>query len=243
MKTIAIVQARMGSERLYGKVLKTVLDKPLLQWELERVKNSRALSHLILATTTLPEDNSIARLAGTLEIPVFKGSVDNVFSRYLEAASLYNPDLVVRITGDCPLIDPEILDRVIHEALKTGADYTSNTLKLTYPRGMDVEVFKMSCFKEIAKESLDPWEKEHVTPFFYRHPERFNLHNVPLDPPRADLRLTVDTREDFELIEKILKAFGGKPFSLRDIIALIDKHPEWKEINAHVRQKTDSPNR
>jgi spore coat polysaccharide biosynthesis protein SpsF len=235
----------MGSTRLPGKILMPVLGKPLLQWELERVSRCKEVDGVVLATTTLAADDPVAELAKTLGVFTFRGSSENVLERYYQAAVKHQADLIVRITGDCPLIDPAVIDRVI-QAFKAGNfDYVSNTAKRTYPRGMDVEVFSFKVLLEAYREAKRSYEIEHVTPFIYQRPERYRLANVTLDPPHGDLRWTVDTIEDFTLIEKILQQIGKKApqFILEDLLNLMNTHPEWKQINAHIQQKPLSADR
>lgn len=234
-----ILQARMGSERLPGKVLLPVLKKPLLVWQIERMKRAKNADAIVLATTTLKEDDPIAALAKPLGIDLYRGSGNNVLLRYAEAAKFSHADLVVRVTGDCPLIDPHVIDLVILEHKKSGADYTSNTRKQTFPRGMDVEVFSSKILQEAAESAHEPYDLEHVTSYIYRHPEKYSLHTVTLDPPQAEYRWTVDTQEDFTLIKNILEEIAPKNpnFTLSDLLQLLQDHPEWNKINAHIKQK------
>lgn len=243
MKTVIISQARMTSTRLPGKVLKQVLGKALLEYQIERLQRVTLADRLVIATTDQPEEEPIIALCQLLNVACFRGPVEDVLARYYGAAQEYHADIVVRITSDCPLIDPAVLDRVIHFYIDHAPeyDYVTNTLvpELTYPRGMDTEVFSFQALHEAYLEAQDQAEREHVTIFMKRRPERYRLANVPYHQNYSRYRWTVDTPEDFRLIEKIITTlYPVKPqFSLEDCLELCDQHPEWIEINAHIQQK------
>lgn len=241
MKTAIIVQARMTSTRLPGKVLKEVLGKPLLEYQIERLRRVRRADEIIIATTTNPADQPIVDLCRHLGITCTRGSEEDVLARYYEAAKLRQADVVVRITSDCPVIDPDLIDRIIGHFLEHSGtvDYVSNMLQLSYPYGMAVEVFSFRVLEEAYNEASLRHEREHVTPFIYVHPERYRLANIQHDVDLSRHRWTVDTAEDFSLIEKILTAlYPAKPdFGTGDILDLLNKHPDWPLINAHVSQK------
>lgn len=237
MKTGIITQARMTSTRLPGKVLKTVLGKPLLQHQLERLRRASA-DEVVVATTTNVDDEPVVALCRKLSVPFFRGSEGDVLSRYDGAAKAFGLELVVRVTSDCPLIDPSVIDQVI--AFRSDKyDYASNTLTRSYPRGMDTEVFSTEMLSLAAAEATAPYEREHVTPFFYKRPERFRLGQVVYSSDESAHRWTVDTPEDFALIEKLLTGLvPSKPdYTLEDALALIARHPEWSALNAHIVQK------
>lgn len=241
LRTVIIVQARMGSTRLPGKVLKTILQKPMLAYELERLKKCKLAADVVLATSDDPENQKLCSVCQQLSIPHYVGSEDDVLGRYLMAAKEAQADLIVRVTGDCPLIDSQIVDAVIAFFLKEPHrfDYVSNTLKRTFPRGMDVEVFSRKALEKAAREANLPSEREHVTPYMYQHPNLFNIGSFESSPDHSQLRLTVDTLEDFELIEKIITALypHNKNFRYADILNVLKQNPEWKEINQHIKQK------
>lgn len=241
MKTIAIVQARMGSTRLPGKVLKVVAGKPLLWHLFNRLKYSKEVHDIVLATSESPQDDALQGFAEEFEFPYFRGSEKDVLDRYYQAATKFNAGTVVRITGDSPLIDPKIADRIIRKHLSSRTDYTSNTVKKTYPIGLAVEVFRYEALERANKEAKRRHEKEHVTPYFYLHPEKFKIQSVEARGKlrRPDLRLTLDTLEDLTLIKEI---FGelyqpGRMFYTEDIIDLFGRKPKLAKINAGVRQK------
>ena len=242
MSTAIIVQARMASTRLPGKIMKKVLDKTLLEYQLERLFRVKQAGQVIIATTDHGEEQPIVDLCQKLGVPYFRGSEQDVLARYYSAATEYGVDVVVRITSDCPLIDPAVIDKVIgfYLAHKEEYDYVSNTFpELTYPRGMDTEVFSYQALMEAHEEATDQAEREHVTIFIKRHLDRYRIENITYEKDYSHYRWTVDTPEDFALIEKMIAAlYPVNPhFTLEDCLTLIEEHPEWVKINAHVKQK------
>lgn len=241
MRVGIIVQARMTSTRLPGKVLRPVLGKPLLEYQIERLQRVRRADELIIATTTKDTDQPIVDLAERLGIKVFRGSEEDVLSRYFYAAQENDLDVVVRITSDCPLIDPAVIDRVISAFLdKTvNCDYVSNCLTRTFPRGMETEVFPFGLLETVYREAIEKPYREHVTPYIYEDCQRFGLLNVAFQRDVSHHRWTVDTLEDFELIERIIATlYPINPlFDLEDVLALMSANPNWLEINSHIEQK------
>ena len=241
-KVVAIIQARMGSTRLPGKILKEVLDKPLFAYQLERVLRSSLLDEVVVATTKNPIDQQVVTFCQKRGVPVFCGSEENVLQRYYCAAKAFSADVVVRITADCPLIDPSVIDQVVSFYLEhqDSYDYVSNTLELTYPRGMDVEVFSSEVLEKVADKAESKWDREHVTAFIRQHPSEFRLGNVAWKENASHHRWTVDTPEDFQLIKVLLEAiYPHHPkFTLEDLLQLLTVHPEWSQINAHIQQKS-----
>ena len=242
MKTALIVQARMASTRLPGKIMKEVLGKTLLEYQLERLLRVKQADQVIIATTDHGEEQPIVDLCQRMGVPYFRGSEEDVLARYYGAATQYHADVVVRITSDCPLIDPAVVDEVIgfYLAHKEDYDYVSNTFpELTYPRGMDTEIMSYKVLKEAYEQAKDQAEREHVTIFIKRRPERYRIKNLPYDEDYSHYRWTVDTPEDFALIKKMITAlYPVNPhFTLEDCLALIEEKPEWAKINAHIKQK------
>lgn len=241
MKVALLVQARMRSTRLPGKVLKPVLGKPLLEHMLERLARVRGADQLAVVTTIHEADEPIISLCRRLEVAFFRGPEEDVLARYHAGAESLGADVVVRVTADCPLIDPAVVDRVIsfYRANAARYDYVANNLVSTYPPGMDVEIFPFQVLDEAFREAQTPPEREHVTPFIYGHPERYMLANVAYDSDQSRHRWTVDAPEDFELVRLILEAlYPGRPqFTLEDALDLAARHPQWSSINAMVRQK------
>ena len=207
MKTVIIDQARMTSTRLPGKVMKEVLGKPLLEYQIERLKRANEADQLVIATTTNDTDQPIVELCKRLGVAYYSGSEEDVLSRYYEAATEFGADVVVRVTSDCPLIDPAVVDKVIKHYKDNWDkyDYVSNTLTRTYPRGLDTEVFSYKVLQEAFFNAKEQSEREHVTPYICWHPERYRLGNVFHHENQSQHRWTVDTPEDFELIKLILQ--------------------------------------
>ena len=236
-----VIQARMGSTRLPGKVLLPVMDRPLLSYLLERLDAVKTTHKLIIATTVNAQDDVIESFAQKENRLVFRGNEDDVLDRYYQACRAYPADIIVRITSDCPLMDPAIVDCALDLFQKsyTPLHYLSNTLQRTFPRGMDVEVISFEALEIAAKESTVLSDREHVTPFITRQSQRFHLSNFTHTPEAEQYRLTVDTPEDFLLIKKIFEYLypKNKVFSLTDILKTFEQHPEWAQINAHVKQK------
>lgn len=240
-KTVIIVQARMTSTRLPRKVLLEVLGKPLLGYQIERLRRVALADDVVVATTDRVTDQPLVDFCRRHGVSFYRGSEADVLSRYYEAACGHEADTIVRVTSDCPLIDYRVIDRVIKAHREApGVEYTSNTLKRTYPRGMDCEVFSFGALETAHREAREQPEREHVTPFLYRRPERFWLHSVTYHEDHSRHRWTVDTQEDFELIRCMLEALSDKmpDFSLEDCLELIACNPDWETINCHVEQKT-----
>lgn len=239
MNITAIIQARMGSTRLPGKIMKKVNNKPLLEYQLERIKRSKVINNIIIATTNDGSERPIVELANKMGIDIFKGSESNVLERYYLASKEYRSDIVVRITSDCPIIDPAIIDSVIKLYLENNYDYVSNTQVRTFPRGMDTEVFSFACLEKAYQNAEAEYEKEHVTPYLYLNPKLFSVGQYTSTENNSLYRLTVDTREDFELISIILSNLypENHHFSLQDVLQLMKNCPELIHINKHVEQK------
>lgn len=241
MKTVIIVQARMTSTRLPGKVLKEVLGKPLLEYQIERLRRVKLADGIVIATTVNETDLPIVQLCEKLNIAYFRGSEEDVLSRYYYAAVQYQADAVVRITSDCPIIDPRLVDEVIalYRNNYPQFDYVSNVGKRTFPRGMDTEVFSFQALQEAHREATLPEDREHVTPFIRRNTERHKAANLRYPEDQSAHRWTVDTPEDFALIEKIIVALADcRPeFTLEDCLRLLRENPEWSSINEAIKQK------
>jgi spore coat polysaccharide biosynthesis protein SpsF len=241
-----IVQARMGSTRLPGKVLKPIGGRPMFSYQIERLRAAQRVERIVVATTTEPADAAIVDFCAAEQVPCVRGSEMDVLSRYALAAAEFDARTVVRVTSDCPLIDPQLVDEAIQAF--TGASgeyhYVSNMLRPTWPYGMAVEVFSRELLDVAHREATKPAEREHVTPFIYWRPERYRLKSLERQPDLSQHRWTVDTPEDFELISRILGALhpNHPRFTLQDVLALLDRHPAWVEINRHVQQKAVSAN-
>ncbi|MGH6661892.1 MAG: cytidylyltransferase domain-containing protein [Rhodospirillales bacterium] len=236
MTIIAIVQARMSSRRLPGKVLNNILGRPMLALQIERLGRARTADKLAVATSNQADDDAIAALCRRTVVACFRGALDDVLDRFYRCALTHKADHVVRLTGDCPLADPDIVDRVVRFHLKGGYDYTSNVAPPTWPDGLDVEVMKFSCLAEAHAEAQLSSEREHVTPFVRNRPERYWLGNVEREPDLSGHRLTVDEPEDFEKIRLIYeRLYPGNPaFTFDDVMTLLDEDADLAALNAHI---------
>lgn len=241
MKIIIIIQARMTSTRLPGKVLKTVLEKSLLEYQIERLRRVIFADDIIVATTTNNTDDPIVDLCNRLSVSFFRGSEEDVLSRYFNAADMYNADAIVRITSDCPLIDPVIVDRTIKHFINNYPhfSYVSNCLQRSFPRGMDTEVFSKKALAHAFYNTSLPLDREHVTPYITKSAHPLELGIITHEHDESHHRWTVDTLEDFNLIKNILEAqYPTNPhFSMDDVLQCLSQNPEWFFINAHVVQK------
>ena len=230
----------MTSSRLPGKVLLPVLGEPLLAHMIRRLQRARSLDAVVVATTDDPASDPIEALAGAMGAGCFRGSESDVLGRVLDAARAAGADVIVETTGDCPLIDPAVVDLVVERYREGGADYCSNTLEPTFPRGLDVQVFPTVVLAEVDRLTHDPVDREHVSLYIYEHPERFTLRSVRSGRPVAgELRLTVDTEADFALVRTVFEALhpADPEFGLDAVLALFAARPELRAINGHVRQK------
>lgn len=223
---IAVVQARMGSTRLPGKVLNGLGGKSVLQWVVERTKRASRVAEVVVATSELAEDDVIAHEAERLGAPVVRGDALDVLSRFAKAVREHGREHVVRITADCPCVDPTIVDRLVAAHLSQGADYTSNTHPRSFPHGLDAEVVTSEALLVADREARAPAEREHVLPFIWRRPERFRLVNVEAEAGERmpELRITLDTPDDLRML-KILFDHLPPAFDLDDILATVRRHP------------------
>ena len=233
---LGVLQARCGSTRLPGKVLKPILGRPMLSLQLQRLGRARRMDALLVATSTEPGDEPIVAMCEDLQVPFFRGSEKDVLDRVYRAAQAYAPRHVVRLTGDCPLADPDVVDQVIEDHLRGGYDYTSNCMLRTYPDGLDVEAVRFECLEEAWREARLPSHREHVTPFFYQQPDRYGLGSVTGEDDYSHHRWAVDHPEDFELVSKIYELlYRENPhFSWRDVLALVEEKPELTALNAGI---------
>jgi len=234
MKIVAIIQARMGSTRLPGKVLMEISGKPLLWHVVNRVSYSKYISQIVIATSTNPKDDEIEKFAKKYNLNIFRGSENDCLDRYYKAAKKYKADVIVRITADCPLICPKIIDKVILEYIKGDFDYVTNTIVYTYPDGCDVEVFSFEALEKAWREAKDPVEREHVT-VYIRNSEEFKIKNVVNDKPvnPQEYKWSVDKQNDLEFVKEVYNHLYNdrKVFSYKDIMNLLRKNPWIKKIN------------
>ena len=227
----AIIQARIGSSRLPGKVLLPLSGKTVLEHVISRVRASRMVTSILVATSTASADKKIVDLCKRSGVAVFCGSEDDVLDRFYRAAETVKPEHIVRITADCPLMDTKIIDRVIAEHAAKGADYTTNTLPPTYPDGEDVEVMKIEALKKAWKEAALPSEREHVTPYIRKHPEYFKLENVAYATDLSAKRWTLDEEDDYRFLKAVFGSLYRRNslFGMEEVLDLLKKNTELEE--------------
>ncbi|MCD4760805.1 glycosyltransferase family protein [bacterium] len=238
---VAIVQARMGSTRLPGKVMMDICGKPVLMHVIDRLKVCKLLDKIVIATTTCIKENIIFDAVKNYDeyLGLFRGSEENVLERYYFAAKKFDADIVLRVTSDDPLIDSSIIDDLIRTFLMSNSDYVSNSLNKTYPLGLDAEVFSYNALEKAYYNANHVYELEHVTPYIIENPDKFKLLNVANDIDLSYLRWTMDTKEDFKFIDSVYKRIYPKKqlFSMDDVLELLDREPELIDINKHIKQK------
>lgn len=228
---VAVIQARTGSTRLPNKVLRPILGEPMLARMLERVKRATSLDAIIVATTDKPEDDAVAELAHKCGVQVFRGSEQDVLDRFYKAAQEAGADTVVRLTGDCPLMDPAVIDEVVgHFKALPGLDYTYKPID--YPEGLDAEVFPFSALEQAWREAVLPSEREHVTPYIKSHPELFTIDTSWMRG-EGNMHWSVDTEQDFNFVTKIYEQLYplNPSFNKDDVLELLARHPEYLQIN------------
>ena len=230
-----IIQARMGSSRLPGKIMKKINgDTPMLKFQLDQLEFSKNVDQIIIATTTLEPDNLIVDFCKKNNLECFRGESKDVLDRYYRCAKKFKLSIIVRITSDNPLIDPTIVDHVISRFIDSDYDYMSTEVKKS-PLGFAVEVFTFKSIKKAWEEAKLPSEHEHVTPYFYNNPDKFKIESVSQEKDLSHIRCTVDTEYDFKLIEKIISKIETRPIHLDHILDLFSKDTNLLEINKHVK--------
>ncbi len=235
-KVLAVIQARMESTRLPGKMLLPILGgKGALEVMLGRVGRARTLDRVVVATTDTRSDDPLADLCERLGFPFFRGSEDDVLDRYYQATRASGPaDVVVRLTGDCPLHDPAVIDAVVRRFLKSEVDYACNTSPSTYPDGLDTEAFSFAALEKAWREAKLRSEREHVTPYFRNHPKIFRMCNVAHEQDLSTLRWTLDEPSDLEFVRAVYSYLRGRQFGMYDVLGLLEERPELKKINAGI---------
>ena len=244
MKVVAIIQARMGSTRLPGKVLRRLAGRTVLAHVIGRVTAVQGIDCTVVATTHAALDDAVAREAQLNGALVYRGSERDVLDRYYQAALGQSAGTVVRITSDCPLLDPAVVGVMLQKfkgAASSGSlyDYVSNGLRRTYPRGLDTEIFTMDALTRAHRVASAPYEREHVTPYIYEHPEEFRLHSFESARDLSHLRWTLDTAEDFAMLSQVFDALPAprQGPTTEQVLDYLDAHPEVALINAGIRQK------
>jgi spore coat polysaccharide biosynthesis protein SpsF len=244
MKTVAIIQARMGSTRLPGKVMKQLCSKTVLAHVILRVQACPLVDEVVIATTKLSSDDVIVEESEKCGAKWFRGSEEDVLERYYLASRKYNADIIVRVTSDCPLLDPDILTQMLmffnaQTSRGVDIDYLSNGLNcLSYPRGLDVEIFTFDALETAFKEAHLLYQREHVTPYIYEHTEIFSLYEHTGSEDFSHYRWTLDTEEDLKLISEIYTSLyeDGKIFTTNEVLTLLKIKPELEKLNANVKQ-------
>lgn len=238
---VATIEARMGSTRLPEKVLLPIMGRPMLLLMLERVKRAKLVDEIVVATTTKPDDDKIAKLAKKERVSVFRGSEEDVLKRVVQAAKKFGAGVVVRLTADCPVVDWRIIDRLVRIYQSENYDYVSNVIKRSFPLGLDVEVLSFKKLQEIEKIATGQVYREHPPYYFYVHPRQFRLKNWQAKGKMhwPDLRVTLDTKEDYLVLTKIFEELypQNPDFSAEDVVELMRRHPEWVAINSQIKHR------
>lgn len=239
MRIVGIVQARMGSERLPGKVLRPLGGRSVLAWVLRAARAAGCLDDLIVATSDRPEDRAVAAECAALGVPVFRGPAEDVLTRFVGALSGVSRhfDAVMRFNADCPLLDPDVIRTAVrHFTASPGLDYLSTSLHRVLPLGTDVEIVSADALRR-ADRLATGFHRTHVTSYVYTHPEDFTVTGIALPPDRSGLRVTLDTIEDWRLIEAVVDHFGDRIIGVRELSAWLDANPDVRALNGEVRQK------
>jgi spore coat polysaccharide biosynthesis protein SpsF len=238
MRIVTIVQARMGSSRLPGKVMLDLGGATVLARVMQRLERTKLAGELVVATTLDAADDQIVTECKRIGVKVFRGEEKDVLDRYYRAAQHFSAEAVVRITSDCPLIEPEITDKTIRAFVDRGPDYASNALQRTYPRGLDTEVFTFETLARTWRLAQKGYQRSHVTSYIYENPDQFKLLSVTGETDYSWQRWTVDTQDDLDFIRAIYQEMDDPDhFSWRDVLRLIESRPELLELNRHVMQK------
>jgi spore coat polysaccharide biosynthesis protein SpsF len=240
---VTIIQARMSSTRLPGKVMLDLGGRSVLSRMVERVRQSKLITRVVVATTIDPSDDQIVQLCKNEKIDVFRGSLPDVLDRYFQAATLYRADIVVRLTGDCPLIDADLIDQTIQALIDQKADFSCNRLPppfhRTYPIGLDVEVCSMAALTFAWHVADEKHDREHVMPYLYEAKGRFKVVQLDHTEDLGSLRWTLDTPEDYALLQEVIKRLGGRnDFTWLDVLELFKTDPDLAKINQAVQHKS-----
>lgn len=238
-RVVAIIQAHMASTRLPGKVMMDIGGRTMLARVVERTRRAALLDAVVVATTTHPGDEPVVAECARLGVPSFRGSEEDVLDRYWRAARAHRADAVARITSDCPLIDPGLIDRVVGAYREGRPDYASNSIRPTYPLGLSLGVAGMDALERARREAREVYQRVHVMPYIYQNPRLFRILSVAGDEDLSGHRWTVDTPEDMAFVRAVYERLGNDDrFTWRDVLALLEQEPGLSDINRHVRQKT-----
>lgn len=235
-RRLAIVQARLTSTRLPGKVLSDICGEPMLMRQIARIRGARRLDGIVVATSDHPSDDRLAEFCREHRIDSHRGSLDDVLDRFRGAARAFGGEIIVRLTGDCPLVDPAVIDRVVGAFEESDCDYASNILRPTFPDGLDVEVMSSTALDTAWRSASLPSEREHVTPYIYKHPEIFRLLGIEHARDLSSLRWTVDTAADLAFVREVFAALlpRGPAFDMEAVLTLLAARPELASLNAGV---------
>lgn len=233
MKHVAIIQARMGSTRLPGKTLLPLVDRTVLEHIIIRTQAADAINQVVVATTSNAEDDPIAALTDKIGVKAYRGSQDDVLDRFYQAAKVAEADVICRVTADDPFKDHKVIDQIISKFNSGKYDYVSNTIKPTYPEGIDIEVLSFKALEKAWKDAKLPSEREHVTPYIWKNSELFSLFNVEYKENLSHLRWTLDNSKDWEFVQAVYKYLytPGSIFLMDDILQLLQERPELAQIN------------
>jgi len=239
MRIIAIIQARMGSTRLPGKVMREIKGRPMIDRVVERAGQISEVDKTVVATSVLKREAPLVEHLETQDVPLVRGPEKDVLARFMRAADAENADAVVRLTADCPLLMPEVSGKVVRAFKRRECEYASNTIERTYPRGLDTEAISTEALQESDRKATGKADREHVTRYVRRRPKQFRLCPVTSGTDRSELRWTVDEEEDLELVRRIFEALGEQAMEAdyEDVLAVLEERPEWTDINRQVEQK------
>ncbi len=239
-KTVAIIQARLGSCRLPGKVMLDICGQPMLARVVNRLRMASAADEVVVATSTESSDDPLVAMCLSFDWKYYRGSHLDVLDRFYRTATAFDADFIIRVSADCPVIDPDITDRVARSVIDSDGEfeYAANMLPpRTFPRGVDVEAFTMDALRRTWQDARDESSREHVTPWIYRNPDQFRICRVTNETDESDHRWTVDTPEDLQMARLIYSHFGSQDFRWQDVARVCRQHPEWAELNAHIQQR------
>lgn len=237
---LAILQGRLSSTRLPGKVLKELNGKPMILQQIDRLKHSYKIDKLVVATSEDSSDDELVQVLQREGIAVRRGPLDDVVERFALVVDEFKPDTIVRLTADCPLADTEVIDEVISRHIESGSDYTSNVLEPTFPDGLDAECISSSAFSQLRASNLSKPEREHVTMGLYSHPEEYSLTSVTQQPDRSSLRWTVDVQDDLDFVRQVYQHLydENQYFGQREILDLLKIHPELSRTDEDVARNS-----
>ena len=231
---LVVLQARMSSTRLPGKVMSQINGHPMIYWEISRISKAKLVNKTVVAISDQSSDDILANYLESIHQEYIRGSLDNVLGRYVKAEENYKPSAIIRLTADCPLVMPELIDQFLEIFHKSDFDYLSNTLELSYPDGLDIEIIKPGIFKKLLEFNLSEEEKEHVTLGIYSRKDKFRTHNVSNKTNISDFRWTVDTLDDLVFVKSVYEHFESKEmnFTFEDVLKYVTDNPNLNRITS-----------